>query len=88
MAYQEIGALRELVGPGRALEILLEGRIMGSAEAEHMGIVSRVVPDTQVTEEAMATQHIASPLARLWYTAGTRNFWTGLPTPCRSRMRN
>ena len=70
MAYQEIGALKELVGPGRALEILLEGRIMGSAEAERMGIVSRVVPDVQVTEEAMATaQRIAAgaPLVHRWH---------------------
>ena len=54
MAYQEIGALKALVGPGRALEILLEGRIMDAAEAEKMGIVSRVVADDQVTEGAMA----------------------------------
>ena len=70
MAYQEIGALKELVGPGRALEILLEGRIMGSAEAERMGIVSRVVPDVQVTEEAMAAaQRIAAgaPLVHRWH---------------------
>ena len=70
MAYQEISALKELVGPGRALEILLEGRIMGSAEAERMGIVSRVVPDVQVTEEAMATaQRIAAgaPLVHRWH---------------------
>ena len=70
MAYQEIGALKELVGPGRALEILLEGRIMESAEAERIGIVSRVVPDAQVTEEAMATaQRIANgaPLVHRWH---------------------
>ncbi len=70
MAYQEIGALKELVGPGRALEILLEGRIMESAEAERIGIVSRVVPDAQVTEEAMATaQRIAdgAPLVHRWH---------------------
>ena len=70
MAYQEIGALKELVGPGRALEILLEGRIMGSVEAERIGIVSRVVPDAQVAEEAMAAaQRIATgaPLVHRWH---------------------
>mgnify|MGYP001368715311 FL=1 len=70
MAYQEIGALKDLVGPGRALEILLEGRIIGSAEAERMGIVSRVLPDAQVTDEAMATaRRIAAgaPLVHRWH---------------------
>ena len=70
MAYQEIGALKDLVGPGRALEILLEGRIIGSAEAERMGIVSRVLPDAQVTDEAMATAHriaAGAPLVHRWH---------------------
>jgi len=70
MAYEEIGALRDLVGSGRALEILLEGRIIGSAEAEHMGIVSRVVPDTKVTDEAMAAAHriaAGAPLVHRWH---------------------
>lgn len=70
MAYEEIGALRDLVGSGRALEILLEGRIIESAEAEHMGIVSRVVPDTKVTDEAMAAAHriaAGAPLVHRWH---------------------
>ena len=43
---------------------------MGSAEAERMGIISRVVPDVHVTEEAMATaQRIAAgaPLVHRWH---------------------
>lgn len=70
MAYQEIGALRDLVGPGRALEILLEGRIMDAQEAWRMGIVSRVVPDGEVAREAMAAaRRIAAgaPLAHRWH---------------------
>lgn len=70
MAYQEIGALASLVGPGRALEILLEGRIMDAAEAERMGIVSRVVPDDQIAEEAMATARrvaAGAPLVHRWH---------------------
>jgi len=70
MAYQEIGALSDLVGPGRALEILLEGRIVDAAEAHAMGIVSRVVPDGEVTDEAMATaRRIAAgaPLVHRWH---------------------
>ena len=70
MAYPEIYALKNLVGPSRALEILLEGRIIGAGEAERIGIVSRVVPDNQVTNEAIAAaQRIAAgaPLVHRWH---------------------
>ncbi len=70
MGYSEIGALRALVGPGRALEILLEGKIMDSAEALRLGIVSRVVADADVENEAMETAaRIATgaPLVHRWH---------------------
>ncbi|MEK9723595.1 MAG: enoyl-CoA hydratase-related protein [Rhodospirillaceae bacterium] len=70
MAYQEISCLRDLVGPGRALEILLEARIVDAAEAHHLGIVSRVVADAEVTAEAMATaERVAAgaPLVHRWH---------------------
>jgi enoyl-CoA hydratase len=70
MAYPEIGALIELVGRSSALEILLEGRVFGAAEAKAIGLVTRVVADGQVTEEAMATaRRIAdgAPLVNRWH---------------------
>ncbi len=70
MAYPEISCLNALVGPGRALEILLEGRIMGSQEALGMGLVSRVVADAEVAAEAMAAAtRIAAgaPLVHRWH---------------------
>ena len=54
MAYPEIAALQRLVGRSVALEILLEGRVFGAAEAKEKGIVTRVVPDDRVEEEAYA----------------------------------
>ena len=45
MAYAEMAPLVRLVGPGVALEILLEGRIFDAAEAKEKGLVTRVVPD-------------------------------------------
>lgn len=54
MGYPEIAALIKLVGRQTALEILLEGRVFGAAEAKEKGLVSRVVPDAQVAEEAYA----------------------------------
>lgn len=37
--------LPQIVGLGRALDLILTGREMGSEEAERMGFVNRVVPD-------------------------------------------
>jgi enoyl-CoA hydratase len=70
MGYPEIAALIKLVGRQVALEILLEGRVFGAAEAKEKGLVSRVVPDAQVAEEAYATaRRIAggAPLVNRWH---------------------
>ena len=55
MAYAEMAPLVRLVGPGVALEILLEGRIFDAGEAKEKGLVTRVVPDDRVAAEARAT---------------------------------
>ena len=55
MAYPEIRALIDLVGRATALEILLEGRVFGALEAKIKGLVTRVVPDGEVEEEAYAS---------------------------------
>ncbi len=52
MPYPEISALIDLVGRATALEIVLEGRVFGADEAEEKGLVTRVVPDDKVEEEA------------------------------------
>jgi len=70
MGYPEIGALIALVGRSVALEILLEGRFCGAAEALAKGLVTRVVPDDKVEEEAYAAaRRIASgaPLVNRWH---------------------
>jgi len=54
MAYPEITALIDLVGRATALEILLEGRVFGADEAKEKGLVTRVVDDDKVEEEAYA----------------------------------
>lgn len=70
MAYPEIDGLQRLVGRSTALEILLEGRVFGAAEAKDKGLVTRVVPDDKVAEEAAATaRRIAegAPLVARWH---------------------
>lgn len=70
MAYPEIECLAALTGRQRALEILLEGRVFGAAEALEKGLVSRVVADDEVEVEAMASAgRIAdgAPLVHRWH---------------------
>lgn len=70
MAYGEIGALIELAGRAVTMELLLEGRVFGAAEAKDKGLVTRVVPDDKVEEETLATAaRIAegAPLVARWH---------------------
>ena len=58
------------IGPSAALEILLEGRVFGAAEAKEKGLVTRVVPDAEVESEALMTaERIAegAPLVARWH---------------------
>lgn len=72
--------LPRLIGAARAFDLIVTGRTVDATEAERMGIVSRVVPDDSLFEEAMA---IATTVAG--YTKfGLRNtkevMWHNLDT--------
>lgn len=70
MAYGELSKLVALVGRAVALEILLEGRVFGAAEALAKGLVNRVVADDKVEEESYATaKRMAegAPLGARWH---------------------
>ena len=82
MAYPELEGLAGLVGRAATLEILLEGRVFGAAEAKEKGLVTRVVPDGEVEAEAMATAaRIAegAPLVARWHKTFLRRLED--PTP-------
>ena len=82
MAHAELAALVQLAGRAVALEILLEGRVFGAAEALQKRLVHRVVADDQVEAEAYATaRRIAAgaPLAARWHKQFLREIESGRP---------
>jgi enoyl-CoA hydratase/carnithine racemase len=82
MAYAEIGALIRLAGEAVALELLLEGRVIGAREALDKGLVTRVVADDRVASEAQAAaQRIAAgaPLVARWHKRFARRLREAAP---------
>ena len=49
--------LTRLVGKSKAMEMCLTGRMMDAEEAERAGLVSRIVPQAQLLEEACKVAH-------------------------------
>jgi enoyl-CoA hydratase/carnithine racemase len=78
--------LSRLLGPGRALEMMLEGRVLSATEAEGLGVVHRVVTPDSVLEEAQSTaQRLArrapatvAALKRAVYEGASKPFAEGL----------
>jgi methylglutaconyl-CoA hydratase len=78
--------LRRLVGEKVALDLVLTGRVMTAEEARAAGLVSRVVPDSELEREALALAgRLASSSAtaigiskRLFYELDTRTLADGI----------
>ena len=76
----EMEGLLRLAGPAVMKEILLEGRIYTAAEAYQKGLVTRVVPDHQVDDEAWATARricAGAPLVASWHKQWIRRLMDG-----------
>lgn len=70
IAYDELAALLPLTGRAVALEILVEGRVWEAQEVLDKGLLTRVVPDANLEEEAYAVaRRIAdgAPLVNRWH---------------------
>lgn len=70
VAYAELKALLDIVGPSFALEMLLEGKIVDAKAAVSMRLINRVVPDADLEREAYdSARRIAdgAPLAARWH---------------------
>lgn len=70
IAYDELAAVLPLTGRAVALEILVEGRVWGAREASEKGLLTRVVPDAVLLEEAYSSaRRIAegAPLVNRWH---------------------
>ena len=83
IAYDELAALLPLTGRAVALEILVEGRMWDAAEALQKGLVTRVVPDSDLEQEAYAAaRRIAdgAPLVNRWHKRFVRRL-TPQPDP-------
>jgi enoyl-CoA hydratase/carnithine racemase len=78
----EMAGLLELAGAAVVREILLEGRVFSAREAYEKGLASRVVPDTQLADEAYASARRicqGAPLVAGWHKQWIRRLLDGRP---------
>jgi enoyl-CoA hydratase len=70
--------LPKIVGVGKALELILTGKIIDATEAERIGLVERVIPHEKLLEEAMqfAGQVAANPYLSVRYAKQlVKHYW-------------
>ena len=83
--------LTRLVGKSKAMEMCLSGRMMDAAEAERSGLVARVVPLTQLMEEALKLAEriagMSAPIAMMVKESVNRAYETTLAEGIRFERR-
>ena len=79
--------LPRLIGPGRALEMILSGRRVKADEAERIGLVNRVVPREQVLEEAVKLAQAILKNGPLAVAAALEAAQRGLDLPSDAGLR-
>ena len=73
--------LPQIVGLGRALDLILTGREIGAEEAERIGFVNRVVPDGEALAEAVALAGEIAAFPWLGVVNDRKSVYAGLGLP-------
>jgi len=83
--------LTKLIGKSKAMEMCLSGRMMDAAEAERSGLVARVVPASQLMDEALKLAEriagMSAPIAMMVKEAVNRAYETTLAEGIRFERR-
>ncbi|MBM3510897.1 MAG: enoyl-CoA hydratase/isomerase family protein [Alphaproteobacteria bacterium] len=89
ISHAELESLVAVVGKGYALEILLTGELIDAARAEAIGLVQRVVADTEVEAEALKVARVVAeraPLTNRWHKKFLKRLTD--PTPLTAAERD
>jgi enoyl-CoA hydratase len=83
--------LPRFIGKAKAMDLCLTGRMMDAAEAERLGLVSRIVPADKLIEEAVAVAEkiaqLSQPIAMMVKESVNRAFETTLAEGVRFERR-
>jgi len=83
--------LPRFIGKAKAMDLCLTGRMMDAAEAERLGLVSRIVPPDKLLEEAVAVAtrigELSGPIAMMVKESVNRAFETSLAEGVRFERR-
>ena len=79
--------LPRLIGPERALDLILTGRRIDAREAERIGLVSRVVPPGELRDASLAVANAIAENGPLAVRAAKAAVWRGLDLPLEEGLR-
>lgn len=80
--------LPRIIGLGRALDLILTGRAVGSKEALEIGLVNRVVPDGHALEEAIALAETILSFPEICMRSDRLSTYEGLGLPLDEALKN
>lgn len=83
---REMRRLVQLIGPGGAADILLSGRILGTDDALRLGLITRVMPDSQIEEDVRKTANDIAQMAPLIHRWHKKIIRTVLSNPSLSSL--